>query len=338
MFKIVFIIPLIVLTFTFSGCDSDSEGESRLETQGMLDDRDYQGVISKLAGANVKTDEESLALGAAYMGRAGLSLSDLVKVVSESGDDDNAFGAFISSIAEATKDSKSPLVDLTKATVSYDEVLDGVCSDNNLSDSQKDLCIFKGLTQVMGTATTMSYIAEDIGSVFDSKGDRIDSKLTASTCAMQYAIDSNTIGTDCSDITDNGTITFETGNSYKSIDVIVDNAEVFEYLISGESTVITKGYCTTESFQTRVDDESNLDHSFHVCPINEELNATELTTGAVLADALNNGVDSIGVAADDDMKEDIDEFKSEVLESSGKSPDETITEEDVVNYLNEQNQ
>jgi len=335
----ILISSLMTITFMLSGCNSDSEGESRLETQNMLDKQDYEGVISKLASSKVKTQEEDLALGAAYMGRAGLSLSDLVKVVSESGDNNtNAFGSFISSIENATKDSKSPLVDLNKATKHYENVVGTRCSDGTkLSDSESDLCIFKGLTQIMGTATTISYIANDIGKVFDTQTGEVDSKLKASACAMQYAIDGS-IGISCDDITELDRLTFASGLHYRDIDVIV-NGESFEYLLSGISTVVTKGYCSTESFEIRVKDKSSdkYQNNFHVCPINEDANATELTTGSIIAKALNDGIDAVGVAADDDMKADIDKFKKEVLDSSKKSADATITEEDIVKYLNEQN-
>jgi len=336
MLNKIFIISLITLSFMLSGCNSDSEGESRLETQVMLDKRNYEGVISKLANRDIKTQEDNLALGAAYMGRAGLSLSDLVKVVSKSGDNENAFGSFISSIEDATKDSKSPLTDLNKATQHYENVVGDKCTDGTtLSDSESDLCIFKGLTQIMGTATTISYIANDIGKVFNSDGE-VDNKLQASACAMQYAIDGST-GTNCN-VKELSEVTFASGLTYRELEVTV-NEEKFEYLLSGISTVITKGYCRTDDFTTRVENKTSVEdnNNFHVCPINEDANASELTTGAIIADALNKGIDSVGVAANDDMQEDINEFKSEVLASSGKSGSDTITEEDIVNYLNEQN-
>ncbi len=334
MINKLLISSLMTIAIIFSACDGDSEGESRLETQVMLDNANYEGVISKLAKSANVSDEENLALGAAYMGRAGLSLSDLVKVVGDSGDEDNAFGAFISSIEKATKESKTPLADLQNATASYDNVVGNKCNDNNISDSQKDLCIFKGLSQVMSTATTFSYIADDIGLVFDNNG--TDAKLTASTCAMEYALTQNNSNAECTiNILNENIIFTSSGLSYKEIEVTT-NQESFEYLLTSTSTVITKGYCSLDDFAPREDNKTI--STYHVCPVNEDANATELTTGAILADALNNGVDSIsGAANDDDMKDDINEFKKEVLASSGKSSNETITEQDIVNYLNEQN-
>ena len=342
MIKKLLTISLVSATLLLSGCGSDSEGEERLETQQSLDKAEFSKVIANLED-HAATPEEHLALAAAYMGRAGLSLADLITVVSDSADsEDDSFGAFISSVSDATKDSKTPLLDLNKATQNYEDVIgvDGCKEEDTLSDLQKDICIFKGLAQTMGAATTMSYIADDIGKVFDTDTQGKDSKLDASTCAMQYAIDGTTA--DGCSVVENGNLEFASKNIYKSIDVTLDGeTQSFEYLLTTNTTIsstaITNGYCTTESFETRVDEKPDTGE-YHVCPITEDANTTEITTGAIMADALNNGIDSIGVAADDDMRDDIDEFKKEVLDASGKSADETITEEDIVNYLKEQNE
>jgi hypothetical protein len=341
MIKKILTISFFTASLLLSGCGSDSEGEDRLETQQSLDKAEFSKVIANLENS-ASTDEEYLALAAAYMGRAGLSLADLITVVSDSADSESdSFGAFISSVSDATKDSKTPLLDLNKATLNYEKVtgVDGCNGDKVLSDLQKDICIFKGLAQTMGAATTISYITDDVGEVFNTDSESSDSKLDASTCAMQYALD-GTVPEGCS-IVENGNLEFASTNIYKDIDVTLDGEiESFEYLLTTattiSSTAITNGYCTTDSFETRVDEKPTTG-AYHVCPITEDANTVEITTGSILADALNNGIDSIGVAADDDMKDDIDEFKTEVLDSSGKSSDETITEEDIVNYLNEQN-
>ena len=340
MFKKIITISSIAMAFMFSACGGNSAGESRLETQSMLDDANYDGVISKLANSKNSSNEDNLALGAAYMGRAGLSLSDLIVVVSDSGNsNDNAFGAFISSIDNATKDSKTPLLDLQKATDSYTNVVGDRCNDNNISDSDKDLCIFKGLSQVMATATTFSYIADDISSVFDNNG--TDDKLTASTCAMQYAIDSNS-DTLCTINSLDNNLTFESGLSYREIEVTT-NGNAFKYLLTDRSTVITKGYCSLESFSTRTEDKND---AYYICPVNEDANATELTTSSILVDALNNGVDSIsGASNDEDMKNSVDEFKCDVLNGIYDANNNTcsvdtkqeIKEEAIIDYLNNQN-
>jgi len=343
MIKRLLTISLVSATLLLNGCGSDSEGEKRLETQQSLDNAEFAKVIANLENS-ASSNEDFLALASAYMGRAGLSLADLITVVSDSSEsEDDSFGAFISSISDATKDSKTPLLDLNKATSNYEKVVgvNGCKETNSLSDLTKDICIFKGLSQTMGAATTMSYIADDIGTVFSEDNNKTDNKLDASTCAMQYAID-GTSANGCT-VAENGTIEFASTNKYKSVNITLDDeTEVFEYLLtivtapSISSTAVTNGYCTLESFASRVN-KKPATGAYHVCPITEDSETKEITTGAVMADALNNGIDSIGVAADDDMKEDIDKFKKEVLDASGKPADAKITEEDIVNYLKEQN-
>ena len=148
-------------------------------------------------------------------------------------------------------------------------------------------------------------------------------------------------------ITDNNkTLTFASKVTYKQIFVTVTvNGNDYEYLLTQStkstpaSTAVTKGYCSLTSFEPRVEDTNSSEYktTFHVCPVTEDKNTKEITTGAVIANALNNGIDSIGVAADDEMKKDIDEFKKEVLASSGKGADDEITEEDIIKYLNKNN-
>jgi hypothetical protein len=347
MQKSVLLASLIGASLVMSGCgSSSSDGESRLETQQMLDKANYQGVIDKLENNLTKTAEQNLALAAAYMGRAGLSLSDLIKVVGDSGDNDDAFGSFIGSVDSATKDSKTPLADLNKATSYYKTIVGNKCDDDTvtLTDTQKDICIYKGLSQTMGAATAMNYISEDISSVFSENSNESDNKLNASTCAMQYAIDGNDANIDktiCTITDNNKTLTFASEVTYKQIFVTV-NGSSYEYLLTQStpaSTAVTKGYCSLTSFKPRVEDTNSSEYeaTFHVCPVTEDKNTKEITTGAVIANALNNGIDSIGVAADDEMKKDIDEFKKEVLASSGKGADDEITEEDIIKYLNKNN-
>lgn len=336
MMKKILTTSLVVTTLLLSGCGSDSEGESRLETQQMLDNANYDGVISKLSSSYL-TQEDNLALAAAYMGRAGLSLADLIKVVGDSSNTQgDAFGSFIGSVADATTGSVLPLTDINKATQYYTNVVGNICNEEGvvLTDSQKDICLFKGLTQTMGAATTMNYIASDIGSVFDTTSNAKDEKLNASTCAMQYAI--NGSEGDCTIVDNNIQLTFPNGKTYSEIEV-TSSTETYNYLLTQttpRSTAITNGYCSTDDFTTRTESKED---GYHVCPVQEENTSEEITTGSVIADALNNGIDSVGVAADDTMKDDINEFKSNVLADSGKTANDTITEEDIVNYLNKNN-
>ncbi len=90
MIKRILTISLLSVMLLLSGC-GDSEGEDRLETQQMLDDGDFSGVISKVESKSVKDNKDYLVLAAAYMGKAGLSLPDIVNIVASSDDEGDEF-------------------------------------------------------------------------------------------------------------------------------------------------------------------------------------------------------------------------------------------------------
>jgi len=346
MIKKVIATSLVTAALVFSACGGSSDGESQLETQQMLDEKDYAGVISKLE-SSASTTSDYLALAAAYMGKAGFSLSSIIGIVATSADsgDNNTFAAFIENSKE--KSNSQSLNDMNTAVSYYNRVvLNTKCSDKNasLSGAQSDVCLYTGLSQISQTAVAMSYIADDVSVLGDKSGS--DDKLTASTCAMQYAFDGNTTSSSECSFSSESNITFASGITYGDITITV-NGKLFEHLITpagntnNRSTALTQGYCSVTDFSTRVDDKNSSDYqlSYHVCPIDEN-SQTSTTSEDILVDALNNGSDSIGTALPDDTtKEDVDQFKKDVLKSSGRENDTntTITTEDIINYLNENN-
>ena len=116
---------------------------------------------------------------------------------------------------------------------------------------------------------------------------------------------------------------------------------------TSKQTIITDGYCTADSFSTRVEDyNATADLVLHACPLNEDPVSDELTTVGVLVDILNEGIDSIGAAVTEDIQVDIDEFKCELVEGvydensgvcNGADITQDISEQDIIDYLNAQN-
>jgi hypothetical protein len=340
MFKTILMSGLLSSMLLLSGCgDDNNEGESRLETQQMLDNGDFAGVISKLE-STATTRDDYINLASAYMGKAGLTLTRIITSITSSDDtEDNGFSSFVKGISESS--SPTAISDLGKANDFYRKVIGDRCVLNRtLSASERDVCLYVGLANTSRAAVTIDLITEDIAS-FGIEGDgEEDYKLKASACALEFAFNGNT-GEDCN-ITQDGNVTFTVLNrTYDKINIDVNGTvEQFQYLIDNNRTVLTKGYCSNTDFSTRTENTVN---GYYVCPINESPNEEDITTTGVLVEVLNGGLSALNGAATDDIKSDIDEFKCEVLggtyenEDCNISLDTQIDEQSIIDYLNKEN-
>lgn len=345
MLKKIVTGALLCSALLVSGC-GDNDGEDVVKMQQDLDKGNYEAIITKYEGI-ASTNEEFMALAAAYMQRAGLGLADLMVVISESSEDEDseAFAAFVKSVK--AKSSKSALRDLEKSSLNYKEVV-ADCSVLSLSSSQQDACLYGGLAQTLKAASTIGYITGNIDDFGSNTGS--DSRLTSTACAMEYAL-TNSYDTSKCTLTNGPTpITFDSNVTYSSIGMTV-NAEEFEHLlrdINGATfTVITDGFCTQDDFTTRVEDKNASTYNaltYHVCPLTESAEDDEITTEDLIVNALNDGVEAISGVATDEMQGDIDAFKCEVLggnynEYSGCSVplSQDVTTQQVINYLETNN-
>ena len=364
MIKKIVATSLVAATLIFSGCGDGSDGENRLETQQMLDNADYAGVIAKLE-SSASSNEDYLALATAYMGKAGYSLLSIISAITA--DDEDLISAL------GKKSSYKSNLDLDKAEVFYKKVVgDNTCVSNSnttLSASQKDVCLYLGLTAVTQVASTVNLLVGDIDNFANENNSTEDYKLTASGCAMQYAFENNetnvTNYNGCKITISSSDVNFTIIDKlYRPIEVTVtaeNNAsQKYHYLMtevdantSTRQTVITSGYCSETIFTPRVDDYNS---SLYACPINETLAKDENATTSmnVLVDALNGGLDSVIAATkvddgstdnNNDVQKSIDEFKCNVLDGNYTSSDnscdanisEDISESQVIDYLNNQN-
>jgi len=339
MFKKMVITFLLGMTLIISGCgSSDGEGESALGTQQLLDNGEFTAVISKLE-ASANSTSDYLSLAAAYMGKAGFSLSSIIGIVvtSVEAEGDSTFANLIEN-SKNTSNTQS-LTDLKKAVDYYKEVVFDKCLTENttLSGAESDLCLYVGLSKVFQTSVAMSYIMDDVSVLNDTNAS--DPKLTASICAMEYAFSGSVTNTACTLSAESNVTFIQSTKTYGDINITVDGNTTFEYLISGaaipRSTVLTSGFCTLDSFATRVNDIN--DTSYHVCPIDETNTTDETTSEQILVNALNDGVSSVGAAVSDDVQADIENFKNEILAANGKAAGSDISIDDMLKYLSDNN-
>lgn len=380
------ILSIVVATFIFYGCGESSDvAEERLSTQQMLDKGEFDGVISKLKDETNRTNEQNIALGNAYLGKSGITFTELIRIIDETDTDENKGDEFAKFVDEISKrKSGNSIVTLGKAKDAFKEVFNGCDKDNDtLTDAQKDICLFSGLASTTKAAFAVSYITDDVTVLADNNDDNeeADKRLKASACAMDYAYNGNTdtIYQECKDgLVDNQEIvTFANKKSYSKFSITLDGREFdflkFELLGIGQ-TAVTEGYCSEEDPSTREIVDGNLslnvqiskentlrNKGYEVCPVSFDTVEQEDTqdntpiefeeieeVGSLdtLVTVLNDGLDSVSVTdtEDDDIQQQIDDFKKEIKEATyGKenvTEDillEDITEEQIIKYLNEQN-
>lgn len=337
------ILLTLLITLSFTGCYEIKNSDSLNSTTTSLQTADYQKTIARLEGV-ASTPEEYFELANAYMQRSGLILSEVIQSISDSSKDaQSPFLAFVGSVKSSNETDTKSIDDLNKATDYQMLIIGDRCEEGaNLTDFEKDVCLYKGLTQTMEVANTINAMSDDITQI-NTQGDE---KLQASSCAMQYAF--NGIVDNCS-VSEIGKVTFdETSTTYDRI-AVYSNGKEYEYLLhKNEIThmrelVITDGYCSTETFNTR--EYKLTDASYYPCPVTTDEKEEEVTANNNLIDSLNEGTDAILAVADnyEELAQTVRDFRIEIstVGEDGKT-DKTILEmdidmQDMIEYLNEQN-
>ena len=338
MLKKVLVSSLSAFTLLMSGCGGDSAGESSLEVQKMLDKGDFTGVISKLE-SSANNDNDYLALGSAYMGKAGFTLSDIVGALASS-DTLGQGDAFVNYIKTVIGNDPSPTAytDLDNANIYYTKVVADACVSNQkvLTSTEKDICLYIGLALTTKAATTIDLLTENLASLGTGE---VDTKLQASACAMQYVLDARKVDGQCS-ISTKSSVTFvESQNTYGRISVFV-NGESNDFLLTNnnKSTLLTVGYCPNDDFSKRQNETKS---GYFPCPINETKGSDDVTTGGVLVDTLNEGLGLVKTVAPSDMQSDVAEMKCDLLGGDyiGNicTEEGKITEQVVIDFLNKNN-
>lgn len=348
MFKNIIISSLAAFTLLMSGC-GNNEAESKLQTQQMLDNGNFQGVIDKLKStANSKDDYVLLA--SAYMGKSGLTLANLLSTISDTsgGSGSSGFAGFATSLASSI--SPTAITDLNSAIANYRKVANGVCASKgaNLTSFQKNICLYIGLASTGSAAATIDLITGDIASFGTGAS---NDKLTASVCAMEY-VNNQSLDGNCTASLASSDVTFiQSQKTYRPFSItVLGNSNPFDFLKTDiNQSALTKGYCTLSDFSTRTEIDSGAS-DYYVCPVNETT-GSDLTTTGVLVDILNTGLDAVASATDANVQENIDQYKCEILGgnySSGScisntnsgtsiSLDTNITATQITDYLTAQN-
>ena len=356
---------MLTATMLLTGCGEDS-ATCQIDVQTAIDKGEFDKAISKLEGecSDAFNENDRLYnLATAYMGKAGYSVSEIIKMTLDSADTEgDAFASFVDSIVKNKSDNSLELI--SKAKKAYLRSIDPnkkavvlmnqYCKNSNVSalnnSRVSNVCFYVGFNQLVLASVTMSYLSDNIkdalkaisgtaGSVPDDMKATVDALAWAAGKPQPYPNNSNV----------NATPKTINGISYQHLVVDLNQSGKIYYRLadsaapsSQSATIITNGYCDTNGDKTACADIEKPDGSIdttkqqasscYACPVIVDGNATTITE--MLVNSLNDGVDSIVALTDDeDIKQSVNDFKNEVTNNNGTE----ITVDDIINYLNADN-
>jgi len=313
MIKMVSTITLTLSLLLFSGCQTDEAGEDSLKTQQMWDDGDYTGIIDSLESKQNRSAQENLKLGNAYMNAANLSFGDLALMITETSNkassysnsraySNSAYAEFAQKIENNVKDNPLVLEYLQKAVASFSMVDDKTSLDEN--NVSVDTLI--GAAQTAQATSAFSYL----GDISKLVNNGFDDELIASSCAIYHVYgfkDSLELNNPIENCVQTKIVNREdTADKYKIILIALTNGMVYQRLLTpdGAHVILTDGYLDARG-------EMTYDSADGFNKPNMVQDET-LTITSALVMALNEGFEEILSLTQEDIKDDIIEFRKEL--------------------------
>lgn len=343
------------------GCGGSSDS-CRLDVQRDLDQGNYDAVIAALEPANSSCRSEYpnnnyyLDLTAAYMGKAGVGVSDFVKIAIDSSTANDAFKTFVQGIGKKTQTSALTTLATAKGTIkSFNGDQDLNCTkaaQQNYSYLVKDACLYTGIIGTIKASVSISAMTTDVEAWIensatgsnDVNGNGVPDDMDAASCAFDYALNGTTGSPfSCADNVNvtapQNPVTFDNNNTYESIKLQVvgigayvgTNNEYFKLVTTGTgaSAVVTDGNCTVAFADCPTANGTDC----FACPVNRESGAdNEITLTDTIVDGLNNGIDSIAgsVDANSELSGDIEQLKKKI---DTTAPCREISTQEVIEYM-----
>jgi len=367
MYKKILSASLLATTVMFSAC-GNNDTTCRIDVQKAIDEGRYDNAISDLKGrcaSAYNTSDLNMNLAAAYMGKSGYSVSDIINMVIDSGDNgnNNAFTSFLTSVDQKKNANSLPL--LTTASQYYVKAIERgnvtqasvLCSAANLQvidDPRLDnACLYIGFNETIKAANTITYLTGDVNTLVNSIDNNNSSTpydMRASLDALGWAMNPNYPLQADTNISASS-VTFSNGRTFADINVtytVNNQQKVFLRLANSmtqdinNTTVITDGYCdvngSRENCQGMEDNTTgeiiNPIAGCYACPVIMDTNNT-LSVTQLLVDTINNGTDTISaVSGDQSVTNAVNDFKQEIINArTNGDTSTTITVNDIINYL-----
>ena len=335
---------ILLSSLLLTGCGEDSTDACVFGVQQNLDKGDYDSVIATLENnatcdGALTSETAWLNLASAYMGKSGLTTSNLLGAVLDSSGT-SAMSSFMTSFAASA--TAEGLSNLKKASAVY-AYLDTTVCDGNETGDQAEACLFDGLTSLTTAVGSLSAVVGSetlallesgvtTGDANDLNSNGTADQLEITACAIADALNGScTIATVSANLA-TPTFNFTSGNfgPYTSRDYNISTNHAYK-LISGTSVLTTEGACDTTGTTCSPLDGTTC----FPCPVALEGNTTTVTSG--LIDIINNGgLDSLSafLPADGGVDANITaDLINSIETAAGINSDGTITEDEISAFL-----
>lgn len=356
-------VSAVAAIMLLGGC-GNQDASCRIDVQKDIDTGNFDAAVAKLEGSCKTAYNESdrlYNLAAAYMGKAGYSVSDVIKVMVDA-NNNNANNSFTTFINDINKNRRSGSLDLLAQAKSYflrsidpsvanvQTLFTQYCESNNSTSGSRasNACFYVGFNDVIRTSVTVSQLTKDLNTTLAAidagNNGQVPLDMQVSVDALAWAAGKSV--QNGSTIMPQNVTTIK-GQSYRPL-VITNNGETFYRLADDaapsatSSTILTDGYCSADGNKSACTGIEKSDGSIdttkiaagvtcYACPISVENNSSSGKVTDLLVEALNNGTDAIlNIANDPDIAQSVKDFKKEVT----GSPDGNITVDQIINYLN----
>ncbi len=364
MLKKVLATSSVALSLMMSGCGNNSESTCRMDVQLSIDKGNYTQAIDALNGSCSSAftqSDKNYNLATAYMGKAGLSASDVLKIIMDADNtsgsgNDNTFSTFISSFND--NKSKNATVYLQDAqdfylkSIAHDgkDTINTLCTQSDLNSSEStrlsSACLYLGFNQTLQTVNTITLLTGDVGTLvssIDNNSSTVPLDMQASLDALSWATSTNSVPNSFTVTASNITIN---ENNVTALSLVSPSGEIFYRLAQNDvrgsknSTILTDGYCDVngskdnckgiEKNDGSIDTTNFAAASCYACPVDFGNNSTQ-NVAELLVSTLNGGTDAIAnVSNDPDIMDSVNSFKTDL----GVSADANVTVQDILDYLN----
>ena len=324
------VLPVLLMAFLMYGCgnnlfssiaDDDSDEACMYETSKNLDAGNYDSVL-------YSSCLDSLQKGAAYLGKSGFDVIDVVNSLSEAQDSTNDLDIYLKSLVSTV--TEASLGYLESSADAYDEVL-------AVSDSYADAQFYKSIVKSLRSLSLLKLVTDIDGdgslSSCDNNGNGTPDDVDAVACSL-LGVTTSTPSCSGSSYAEIPGITIQNkSGTYKGVTITISGVSTpscpaeykqLHYLVTG--TTYGAATVTSDTCQEATPDSGRT----WPCPV--ETGGSSLDLVEAFDEAITDSIDALGNAFDmnNDVLESIQDIKTEAC-----GIDAICSSSEIADYIND---